>query len=460
MRRIALLLVCVALSALPVAAQNTDIESLSGLQFNFGNPGARSLGMGGAFLGLADDASAAEANPAGLTVLREPELSIEVRNYRFEQVLSTSGVFPDIEQTSFPQHSDRVQIAFASAVYPVKNFTFGLYFHEPLRNKGEGAVVPQSEFGRTVGVPTFFLPRGGTPVSEKECEAIRQRERDFLACLQYDIINFLTVLDVQQRTWGFAGAWQIHPKFSIGATARYQTFREESFTFRVSQELQTAQISVQATAEIDEEGRYQPTEEKDLTFAAGFKWAPTEKISVGGVYKKGPSFSAPVFFGDLETGFELSQIADTKFNIPDVAGLGVSVRPIDVLTINLDAVHVNYSRLVNDFFSFSQSVRDAGAPYEADDVTEIHLGAEYAFTTPFTFLLRGGVWHEPAHSVTYRGPLDTVDRVAEAILFPEADDQLHLALGGGFSWRRFQIDFAYDTSDRFKVGSISVITRF
>ena len=71
-----LLTVCLAL-ALPAAAQNTDIESLSGLQFNFGNPGARSLGMGGAFLGLADDASAAEANPAGLTILRKPEISLE-----------------------------------------------------------------------------------------------------------------------------------------------------------------------------------------------------------------------------------------------------------------------------------------------------------------------------------------------------------------------------------------------
>src|SRR5439155_7323916 len=69
MRKFFLFLAICALATLPLAAQNTDIESLAGLQFNFGNPGARSLGMGGAFLGLADDASAAEANPAGLTIL-------------------------------------------------------------------------------------------------------------------------------------------------------------------------------------------------------------------------------------------------------------------------------------------------------------------------------------------------------------------------------------------------------
>ena len=94
MRKICFFLaICVAVTV-PLAAQNTDIESLAGLQFNFGNPGARSLGMGGAFLALADDASAAEANPAGLTILRKPEVSIEARNYQEQQIFSTSGTFP------------------------------------------------------------------------------------------------------------------------------------------------------------------------------------------------------------------------------------------------------------------------------------------------------------------------------------------------------------------------------
>src|SRR5256885_15298657 len=130
------------LIALPLAAQNTDIESLSGLQFNFGNPGARSLGMGGAFLGLADDASAAEANPAGLTILRKPEVSLETRNYQEKQVFTTSGTFPDIPRTAFSHYSQRADISFASFVYPVKNFTLGVYYHEPLRNEVSRQVVP------------------------------------------------------------------------------------------------------------------------------------------------------------------------------------------------------------------------------------------------------------------------------------------------------------------------------
>src|SRR6266487_4234493 len=110
MRKSVHLLALCALIALPAVAQNTDIESLSGLQFNFGNPGARSLGMGGAFLGLADDASAAEANPAGLTILRKPEISVEIRNYVEQQTFTTTGTFPDITRTDFNHYSQRVPI--------------------------------------------------------------------------------------------------------------------------------------------------------------------------------------------------------------------------------------------------------------------------------------------------------------------------------------------------------------
>lgn len=461
MRSILVLLAALVCAAVPAAGQNTDIESLSGLQFNFANPGARALGMGGAFLGLADDASAVEANPAGLSILRKPEISLEVRNFMESQVLTTSGTFPDLHRTAFNHHSERIQIAFASVVYPIKNFTIGGYFHEPLRNKGEGAVVPtENDFGQTVPVPSFFLPEVGTPVSEEECDRIREEMNDFFACVEWGLNPFVSAVDIQQRTWGLSGAWQVHPKFSVGATVRYQTLREQALTFRVSPDLQTAQVTAQATATVDENGIIQLTEENDITFAAGFKWAPTETLSFGGVYKKGPSFAAPVFYGDLSTGFALSQVAETNFHVPDVAGVGVSYRPIPVLTINFDAMHITYSNLVDDFFSLSQSVRDAGAPYEADDVTELRLGAEYAFTGRLPFLLRAGVWNDPAHSVTYRGPLDSVDRVAEAILYPEGEDQLHLSVGGGFAWPRFQIDFAYDTSKYYKAGSVSMVTRF
>ena len=44
---------------------------------------------------------------------------------------------------------------------------------------------------------------------------------------------------------------------------------------------------------------------------------------------------------------------------------------------------------------------------------------------------------------------------------PQSVMQLaHVSVGAGLAWPRFQIDAAYDRSQLFKVGSISMVTRF
>ena len=469
MRRLSLALA--ALLALPLSAQNVDIEALSGLQFNFGNPGARSLGMGGAFLGLADDASAAEANPAGLTILRKPEVSIEARNYLEQQLFTTSGTFPEVERTPFTHHSDRVVLSFASVVVPVKQFTFGAYFHEPLNNEGGGIVAPRYDdlTGELEApLPNFYLPTElrdgeavpvGDPISRIECEQRRQQMNNPFACLEYRVDPFLSVLSVRQRTFGVTGAWQIHPKFSIGVTARHQRFLESAATFRFNQQFDPKQVLIQATAE-EKNGQVELVEQSDVTFAVGFKWAPTDKFSLGGVYKQGPEFKAPLFYADASTGFEFGQAAETKFHIPDIAGLGVSYRPIPVLTVNFDAVHVKYSNLVDDFVSSVADVQGLDEPFRANDVTELHLGAEYLFPTKIPLALRAGYWRDPAHSIEWNGPLNRPDYIAESMLYPKGEDQGHVSVGAGLAWQRFQIDLAYDSSKHYKVGSLSMVTRF
>lgn len=463
MRRIAFLLALGLLISLPLAAQNTDIESLSGLQFNFGNPGARSLGMGGAFLGLADDASAAEANPAGLTILRKPEITLEGRNYEEQQSFTTSGTYPDLSRTAFSHYSQRVDLSFASVVVPVKNFTFGAYYHEPLRNEGSGQVVPvRNQFTGEVktNVPNFFLPKGGGngPVTQAQCEALRNSSNDPLACLEYTILPFLSAVQIQERTFGVAAAWKIGT-FSIGGTARYQRFNEAAFTFRVTPTFDFSSISVQATSDItksDEKAK----DQHDVTFTGGMKWAPSDKFSAGAVYKKGAKFKAPTFAATENTNFEFVKAADTTFHIPDVYGVGLSFRPIPVLTLNADAVRVTYSNLVDNFISINDTVRALDHAYRAPDVTELHAGLEYFFSTKIPIAIRGGYWRDPAHAIEFRGPLTTADAVAEAILFPKGVAQNHYSVGAGLAWPRFQIDAAYDTSKTYKVGSISMVTRF
>jgi long-chain fatty acid transport protein len=466
MRKICFFLAICTAASLPLAAQNTDIESLSGLQFNFGNPGARSLGMGGAFIGLADDASAAEANPAGLTILRKPEFSLEARNYKEVQLFTTSGVFPDITRTGFSHYSKRVELTFGSFVYPIKNFTLGAYYHEPLRNAGAGQVIPtRSQFTGVIenNVPTFYLPKNGTPVSQAACEDIRRRQNDFFACLQYNVIPFISSLNVRERTFGIAGAYKIG-KFSFGGTARYQRFHEEALTIRFVQDSSGNLIAFHSFAVQASSNILQTTDkvkdQHDLTFAGGVKWTPTDNLSVGAVYKQGAKFVTPTFAATADTSFKFLKVSDTNFHIPDVYGVGVSFRPIPVLTVNADAVHVTYSNLVDNFISINESIRAIDKAYKAHDITEFHLGAEYFFGSKIPFALRAGAWRDPAHAIEFRGPLTTPDAVAAAMLYPTGTSQTHISVGAGFAWPRFQIDAAYDRSERFKVGSISAVARF
>ena len=459
MRKTFLLL---ALCAAPLAAQNTDIESLSGLQFNFGNPGARSLGMGGAFLGLADDASAAEANPAGLTILRKPEVSVEIRNYVEQQTFSTTGTYPDITRTDFNHYSQRAPITFASAVYPYKNATFGAYYHEALRNAGAGQVVPiRNQFSGAVeaDVPIFYLAKNGTaPVTRDQCIAINVAAKDDFACLGYTILPFLSALDVTERTFGFAAAYKVGA-FSFGGTVRYQRFNETAFTFRVTPEFDFSSISVQATSDVTSNNA-KAKDVSDVTFTGGVKWAPNDRFSAGAVYKQGARYKAPTFAANSDTNFAFVKVSDTTFHIPDIFGAGISVRPIPVLTVNVDAVRVKYSNLVDNFTSINQEIREIDNAYKAPDVTELHVGGEYFFATKIPLALRLGWWHDPAHSIEYRGPLSSPARVAAAILYPHGQSQNHRSIGAGLAWPRFQVDAAYDTAPHYKVASLSMVARF
>ena len=84
------------LAAASSAFAITDEEGNASLQFNFSAPGARSLAMGGAFIGLADDATAAFSNPAGLTQLASKEVSFEQRINDFStEYVRTGSYTPD-----------------------------------------------------------------------------------------------------------------------------------------------------------------------------------------------------------------------------------------------------------------------------------------------------------------------------------------------------------------------------
>ncbi len=477
MRRSVVVAVVLLLSAVGASAQNVDIEALSGLQFNFSNPGARSLGMGGAFLGLADDASAAESNPAGLTILRTPEFSIEGRNFETIQNLNVGGVYPDIQRESFSAFSDPVEISFASLVYPMGRGVIAAYYHQPLSLEADINALTEDFLGFPSfrQFPVFHQPVGDPlgsagPVSEDECIAIINQTGDPFACLQYQVFPFFTSVRARMQTAGISMAYEFG-NLSLGFSGRYQTYEQYASTFRVDTSVPeiTTQV-VQATFDGDDFGK-----DDDITFTGGFKWQMSPNFSIGGTYKQGAEFVAPVYV-DNQDGLGFQEMSsDTKFHAPDQYGFGVSWRPSPVFTINADVVEVKYSNLTDNFQSIFNEASVLGqSAYETPDATEIHAGFEYFFTTTIPFAIRGGWWRDPAHGLKYVGPTTCTDsefsesdrqfcaanRTVLSLLFPGGEDQDHLTVGVGLAWPTFQIDAAYDTSDTFKVGSLSAVYRF
>jgi long-subunit fatty acid transport protein len=108
-------------------------------EFGFSNPGARSMGFGGASVALADDATAAFANPAGLTQLGAAEVSLEVRSWRYSTPYTSGGRIwgtptgIGLDSTAGLRTSssdiDLTGLSFLSFVYPTGRWSFAFYRH-------------------------------------------------------------------------------------------------------------------------------------------------------------------------------------------------------------------------------------------------------------------------------------------------------------------------------------------
>ncbi|MCK5862846.1 MAG: outer membrane protein transport protein [Candidatus Hydrogenedentes bacterium] len=100
-----------------VHAQSVDIMSSP----NVVGSGARALGMGGAFIAIADDATAASWNPGGLTQLERPEISL-VYDFKWNSERFSSRSHREIEGTYNVSFNG---FNYASGVYPIQRTIAG-----------------------------------------------------------------------------------------------------------------------------------------------------------------------------------------------------------------------------------------------------------------------------------------------------------------------------------------------
>src|SRR5262245_54342141 len=148
------LLMVLVVPAAPLLAL-TDEEVFRDFRFNMINPGARSLALGGAFVSLADDATAAQANPAGLSYLLKREYFVELRGVdNGGSVASLQDNLPAGAQVSVvtgSQLDDAHNITFASAVFPIHKVTLAVSRQIALNN--QATTLTRFDFDFTGGSP-------------------------------------------------------------------------------------------------------------------------------------------------------------------------------------------------------------------------------------------------------------------------------------------------------------------
>ena len=434
--RYGILLIAAALLAAGARGQSSA-EVNAGTDYNFGSPGARSLGVGGAFIGIADDATAAYTNPAGLLNITRPQFAAEGRGWSFTNFYSDHGhafgppTGQGVDNTSGISQASTTRnagnLSFASFVYPRRRWSVGFYRHDLAHFRASAET--QGIFLNLPGegpVPIRFFPSRSN-------------------------------LDLSVVSHGASLAVGITDSLFAGVTLTRQWLRLDSVTTRYA---------------IDNGKLYEPPSYanvvnvqeqhgRDTQYAmnAGLLWAATSRFTLGLIYRQGSSFAVDVSSKAID-GTKLDKRG--RFSIPSVFGLGMAYRPAeDGLTIlSVDIDRVGYSRLTKGFAALFGETK----AYRVDDGTEIHVGFErlllslnpksYRGSHPVS--VRLGTWLEPDHRLRYTDPNDP-----QAVLFRPGKAQYHVSGGFGVGLaRNYGLDGAYDYSRGQRVISLSLAASY
>jgi len=405
MRRIVLGLAVLFFSVSLEAADAPTARTLP-IQFQFAPPGARALGMGATFVAIADDATAAESNPAGLTILTKPEISAHLRTTRFENEYVNPFLGDPNEKSTFD--SKVFSPAYFSFVYPFKNASISVYYQQATNFESSSFFQEQGEIFE--GSPANFGLTSGTEL----------------------------LLDNVGVSVGF----KVTPKLAIGASVRTSRLRFTSTgeTFDYSD---IDGDTYRQTEQINDDSR-------QVTFNAGVLVNPNGMVSAGAFYKQGGKFdltrvtqefsSGPNFGNDLASGPTPEEV---RYQVPDSFSGGIAVRPTDRWVLAGEVTWIKYSVLSPT----AQELTDNPDTLEKiDDGVEVHFGTEYTFLSGQTpFSVRAGVFTDPDHD-------------GQKLLDAK---QVHGTFGAGFVLGgRLQVDFAANFAKRVKEGLVSFVYRF
>lgn len=370
---IALALVTLGTSV-PAFAQ-TDEDHFQTFPFNFSNPGARSSAMGGAFIGLADDASAAVANPAGLTNLTRRQVYFEYKSLDAPVVVlpnqnSLAGGFGSLVGTK------RNLPSFINYAMPVNDkITIAFSEHQFLSYKNDFNFEPR----RTLGVSNEVFPATST--------------------------------SIEMTGFSFSGAvgMVVSPKLRVGGAASINRLGVDVDANRNVRPCPTCAI-IPSTAIHDNSLAAGAT--------AGLLYQASDALSLGVVYAYEPQFKVTesVTGTVAYPGFASDTSWQIPLRTPPRVGGGVGFRPNDRVLAALDVAYVQYSKLAEFtseqlvlFRHFNESFRNITAPMSVDtsqfqikDGTDIHGGIEVnVLRGPNPVFIRYGASKTSPHTLRF-----------------------------------------------------------
>jgi long-subunit fatty acid transport protein len=433
--RAALFASIVFAAAIPASAQST---AQIPLRFDFLTPGARSLAMGGAFLGAADDATAAFSNPAGLARLRRIEVSAEGRVRRTETPFLSGGRISGsitgrgLDTIAGPVYGTDVDARFGptflSIVAPAGRVTWAAYRHELARS--DNAFQSNGVFER--------LTFAGVTTDENRDIPLAGRRR--------------IAIDV----YGGSVAASLTPRIAIGGGVSVAHLSLESSFARLGLTSLYGVVDpddVSATA-------VQSAHDLAVAFNAGVSWRRGPRLTIGATVRRGPAFRFTqedrVFDQDIDL------VRTGRFKVPDVWGAGVEWRPAEAWRVLADYDYVRYAQLKADFLDFQAIASNRADRVRIDNAHEWHGGLEYQrLNGRVPIALRGGLWYDPDHTPRYvtAGTPDEEDVLLAATL-PGGHNLVHYTFGLGVLVAGVEINGGADLSSETDYATVSAVFRF
>lgn len=397
---IAIVVACIS-PVLNVQAQIASSISSAGSPNPVGS-GARANGMGGAFIGVSDDATAASWNPGGLVQLETPEMSlVGAYNHRTED--TTYEGFPE---ASGPQDGSSFDLNYFSVAYPFSLFNRNMI----------------------VSLNYQHLYDFGKEISSESSD-------DTPPATWSGVLDFTR--EGGLRAVSPAYAMQISPKISFGATLNiwqdplysneWRSIWEEKGSGSINGMDYTYQEKIEDTYRFS-----------GINFNIGLLWHINQYITLGGVFKS--PFSA-----DLERDYhatstvssgqtdpivrEDSFTAEETLDMPMSYGIGIATRWSDAFTLSFDLYRTEWGDYILHTEDGEELSPITTAPIEDSDIDatiQARLGCEYLFIGDSTIIpLRAGIFYDPEPAPDH------------------PDDFWGVSLGSGIAYKHVVFDLAY-----------------